>query len=159
MSENVFNYMMRRDTDEVSVKGAMDIIQDIKTMIVQYNKWAVKNLFPEIDIDCFLNTDGKLVTKLNVGIHNDTLQLRQGLEASKKEAFDMYYKLEAKYKELENKYKTLQENWILDAANRQNEWNMIKSLTKTPDYNKSLDTKVLEEQIYKDLRKEYGLDD
>lgn len=159
MSENVFNYMMRRDTDEVSVKVAMNIIQDIKTMIVQYNKWAVKNLFPEISLDCYLNTDGKLVTKLNVGIHNDTLQLRQGLETSKKEAFDMYYKLESKYKELENKYKTLQENWILDAANRQNEWEMIKSLTKTSDYNKALDFKALEEQIYKDLRKEYGLDD
>ena len=159
MSENVFNYMMRRDTDEVSVKGAMDVIQDIKTMIVQYNKWAVKSLFPEISLDCYLNTDGKLVTKLDVGIHKDTLQLRQGLEASKKEAFDMYYKLEAKYKELENKYKTLQENWMLDAANRQNEWDMIKSLTKTPDYNKALDFKVLEEQIYHDLRKKYGLEE
>jgi hypothetical protein len=159
MSENVFNYMMRRDTDEVSVKGAMDVIQDIKTMIVQYNKWAVKNLFPEISLDCYLNTDGKLVTKLDVGIHNNTLQLRQGLEASKKEAFDMYYKLEAKYKELENKYKTLQENWMLDAANRKNEWDMIKSLTKTPDYNKALDFKALEEQIYHDLRKKYGLEE
>lgn len=64
MSENVFNYMMRRDTDEVYVKGAMGIIQDIKTMIVQYNKWAVNHLFPEISLDCFLNTDGKLVTKV-----------------------------------------------------------------------------------------------
>jgi hypothetical protein len=159
MNENVFNYMMRRDTDEVSVKGAMNIIQDIKTMVVQYNKWAVNNLFPEISLDCFLNTDGKLVTKLDVGIHKDTLQLRQSLEASKKEAFDMYYQLRNKYKELEDKYKTLQENWMLDAANRQNEWDMIKSLTKTPDYNKALDFKALEEQIYKDLRKEYGLDD
>lgn len=159
MSENVFNYMMRRDTDEVSVKVAMNITQDIKTMVAQYNKWAVNHLFPEISIDCFLNTDGKLVTKLDVGIHKDTLQLRQGLEESKKEAFDMYYKLEAKYKELENKYKTLQENWMLDAANRQNEWDMIKRLTKTPDYNKALDFKVLEEQIYHDLRKKYGLEE
>lgn len=159
MDGNVFNYMMRRDTDEVSVKGAMNIIQDIKTMIVQYNKWAVNNLFPEISLDCFLNTDGKLVTKLNVGIHKDTLQLRQGLEASKKEAFDMYYKLEAKYKELESKYKTLQENWMLDAANRQNEWDMIKSITKTPDYNKALDFETLKEQIYHDLRKEYGFEE
>ena len=158
MSENVFNYMMRRDTDEVSIKGAMDIVQDIKTMIVQYNKWAVKSLFPEISLDCYLNTDGKLVTKLDVGIHEDTLQLRKSLEASKQEAFDMYYKLDAKYKELENKYKTLQEKWMLDAANRQNEWDMIKSLTKTPDYNKSLDFKALEEQIYHELMKEYGLE-
>lgn len=42
MSENVFNYMMRRDTDEVSVKGAMNVIQDIKTMIVQYNKFNLE---------------------------------------------------------------------------------------------------------------------
>lgn len=159
MNENGFNYIMRRDADEASVKGAKGIIQDIKTLIVQYNKWAVNHLFPEISIDCFLNTDCKLVTKLDVGIHKNTLQLRESLEAAKKEAFDMYYRLESKYKELENKYETLQENWMLDAANRQNEWNMIKSLTKTPDYNKALDFKALEEQIYHDLRKEYGLEE
>lgn len=71
----------------------------------------------------------------------------------------MYYQLRDKYKELEDKYKTLQENWMLDAANKQNEWDMIKSLTKTPDYNKALDFKALEEQIYKDLRKKYELEE
>lgn len=153
-----FSYLMRRDAKVKSIKEVMDVIQDIKTIIVQYNKWALEKLFPEITLECFINTDGKLITRLDVKANEKALKFEQSLKKQCKDNFDMYKDIEGKYNDLMTSYQKDKNEWLADTAKRMQEWDMIKSLTKTPDYNKSLDTKALEEQIYKDLRKEYGLD-
>lgn len=161
MEQNSFPFMMRRGVDDKSIKEAMNIAQDLKTMFHQYNKFASKKGFPEIEFDCFVNTDGMLITKINVN-NEQTQETVEKLQKDCKSNFDNLIKVQSEYKDLTNKYEQDKKQWLGEAQLRQKEWDMIRTLTKTTTYDTydmAVTEEKLREQIYHELRREYGLEE
>lgn len=169
MSDTNFTYLTRRDCKEVSIKDIMNITFDIKNILNQYDKEKIKNpLYPNIKFDCHINDECKIITKFEVEITDEAIQeierLQRTIDSYSKQSKEIEEKQrkliiqqEIKYKRLQDEYTEEKTKWESDKTNREKEWQMIKEITKKKDY-KDIDEELLATQIYKDLRKEYGLD-
>lgn len=165
-----FSYLIRHDISEELI-GAMNLLKcSLRIIVEQYNSFCKKQyekknfnpdkivLFPEINMDCFVNTDNKLIIKVDVAYTEETLNYTNNLINQINYYRQRVSELEAKLKSREKEYKKEKEEWDKDAYNRAKEWNMIRSLAHNEKALEKLDEKALAEQIYKDLRIEYGLD-
>lgn len=163
---NKFSYLIRHDVSKELI-GAMYLFKySLKTIIEQYNNFCKRQyeeknsnpdeivLFPEINMDCFVNTDNKLIMKIDVAYTEETLNyinnLINQINCYKQHVLELETKVE--------EYKKEKEKWDKDAYNRAEEWNMIKNIAHKEKPLEELDEKALAEQIYKELRVEYGLD-